>query len=146
MTKEEDVVELTGLLFWSGVSSLRCWKICLSKSSLCSSAAAPEQASSILRATWKHCRTENGQRRAVGYSLWSADNPTTSASHQSHQHRTGFPHLLKYHIPRPRTELGKSAFSFAAPSTWNNPQAVLKMLELVPFNELCRFLKNWQQK
>ena len=61
------VVRLTELLLWSGASSLRCWKICRSKSSLCSSAAAPEQASSILRATWKHCwgggKTRDGSTR-----------------------------------------------------------------------------------
>lgn len=59
--------ELTGLPLWSGVSSRRCWKMCRSKSSFCRSAAAPGHTSSILRATWKHCRMQD-RRQIRGQS------------------------------------------------------------------------------
>lgn len=52
------VFELTGLVLGL-LSFLRSWKMCLSKSFVCSSAAAAEQASSILSATWKHYKTQN---------------------------------------------------------------------------------------
>lgn len=64
-TQRSGAAALTGWLLTSGVSSRSCWKICLSKSSFCSSAAAPQQASSILRATWKHCRAAGDERTVL---------------------------------------------------------------------------------
>ena len=49
-------------------------------------------------------------------------------------------------ISRVRTELGKKAFSYAAPLTWNNIQAELKLSELVSLGVFRHFLKVRQQK
>ena len=44
-------------------------------------------------------------------------------------------------VPRARTELGKKAFKYAAPSSWNNLQKDLNLSELVTLGEFKAILK-----
>ncbi len=45
-------------------------------------------------------------------------------------------------VPRVRTELGKRAFKYAAPGSWNNQQKDLKSTELVTMGEFRSILKD----
>lgn len=45
-------------------------------------------------------------------------------------------------VPKVRTELGKRAFSYAAPFTWNQLQNELKLKELVSINSLKSLLND----
>lgn len=65
--------------------------------------------------------------------------------HSSEERKTGMLSSDIYCLNIPQAEQGK-VFSFAAPSTWNNLQAVLTISELVPLNEFRHFLENRQQE
>lgn len=42
--------------------------------------------------------------------------------------------FLHFTVPKVRTEIGKKAFRFSAPSTWNTLQSELNLQSLVPLN------------
>jgi len=48
---------------------------------------------------------------------------------------------FSYQVPRVFTELGKKAFSYFAPWSWNNLQNLLHLNDLVPLNEFKAMLK-----
>ena len=52
--------------------------------------------------------------------------------------------ILYLSVPRVRTETGKKAFSYSAPSTWNALQSELKLTELVSLDVFRSTLRNRQ--
>ena len=57
-------------------------------------------------------------------------------------HHTRSNDWLTLHVPRVYTELGRSAFSFSAPSAWNSLQSTLKMNSLVSFGHFKSMIVN----
>jgi len=53
--------------------------------------------------------------------------------------------LLHLLVPGVKTELGKKAFMFAAPSAWNLLQKSLKMTTFTSYRQLVSMLKNREQ-
>ena len=49
--------------------------------------------------------------------------------------------IIQLIVPKIRTELGKKAFKYAAPASWNNLQKELKLSELVTLGEFKSVLK-----
>ena len=70
--------------------------------------------------------------------------PTYLSSFMSRKH---FSHSLRsqdcitFTVPSVRTELGKTAFSYSAPSTWNSLQQSLKLSHLIPLEDF-KYLLN----
>jgi len=54
--------------------------------------------------------------------------------------------VLHLVVPRVKTELGKKAFMFAAPSAWNLLQKSLKMTTFTSYKQFVSMLKNREQE
>ena len=54
--------------------------------------------------------------------------------------------IIQMQVPTVRTELGKKAFKFSAPSSWNDLQRDLGLTELISLGEFRSVLKDREQR
>ena len=67
---------------------------------------------------------------------------TTCLIRSSHHRGLRSQDFINMFVPRVRTELGKTAFKYAAPFSWNSFQTVLKLTELVTIGEFKSLLRD----
>ena len=61
---------------------------------------------------------------------------------QSHVHHTRSSNHLQLRVPNVRSELGKTAFSFDAPRTWNSAQQALGLSSLISYGQFKALISN----